>query len=283
MNLLLSGASGFIGNYFQHHYSSKYTCNSFPFSKYNLDGLILDGIETIIHLAAVVHKPHTCKKEYFRINVHQTIEFAQKAKEAGIKHFVFMSTIAVYDSHLTFLNEDSSLKPVTLYGQSKLEAEKELLSLEDEFFKVAIIRAPMVYGENAPGNIQSLMKLINKVSVLPFGGIKNQRSFVYVGNLCAMIDAIIQTKKRGIFLASDDETLSTTTLIELIARAKHKKIVLLHVKLFERLLQWFKPAMYQRLFGSLIVDNTQTKERLNFKNPYSAEDGIRRMVQGDAQ
>lgn len=283
MKLLLTGASGFIGSYFQHHYATQYTYDTFSFSTYYLDKLILEDIETILHLSAIVHQSNADKKVYERVNVHQTIEFAKKAKEAGVKHFIFMSTIAVYEPSLSILNEDSLLNPATFYGQSKLEAEKQLLALEDDTFKVSIIRPPMVYGQNAPGNIRSLMKLIDKIPVLPFGGINNQRSFIYVGNLCALIDCIIQAKKSGIFLASDDETLSTTALIEEIAKAKNKKIWLLHVRVFERLLRWLKPSLHQRLFASLVVDNLQTKTILDFQNPYSVKEGIRLMVQGEKE
>lgn len=280
MHILITGASGFIGNYFQQHYASKYTCSSFPFSEYNLSNLTLEGIETIIHLAAIVHQPNARKEEYTRVNVNQTLEFAKKAKENGVKHFLFMSTIAVYDSTLSLIQEDSLVNPITLYGQSKLEAERQLLALSDEAFNVSIIRPPMVYGENAPGNIRSLINLIDKMPILPFGKINNKRSFVYVGNLCSLMDCIIQSKKGGIFLASDDMPQSTTKLIELIAKAKNKKIYLFHMKAFQKLILWLRPSLYQRLFESLEINNSRTKEILNFKNPYSIEDGMKIMVKG---
>ncbi len=262
----------------------KYQYEMFSLLKQDLSSLDLYNIDVILHCAALVHQniDHSYEK-YYEINVDYPVQLAKLAKKEGVKQFIFMSTIAAYDTSLTFLNEDSPLEPETFYGQSKLEAERQLLALEDEHFKVAIIRPSMVYGANAPGNIRSLMKLIDKVPVLPFGGIKNQRSFVYVGNLCAMIDCIIKQQKSGVFLASDDAPLSTTQLIEHIARAKNKKIYLLHVKLFAHMLRWLKPLLYQRLFCDLVVDNSQTKAILDFKNPYSVEEGIRRMVQGEKE
>lgn len=280
MRILITGVSGFIGNYFQHQYASKYTCSSFSFSEYDFSKLTLEGIETIIHLAAIVHQPKARKEDYIRVNVHHTLEFAKKAKENGVKHFLFMSTIAVYDAQLSLIQENSLINPITLYGQSKLEAEKQLLALSDESFNVSIIRPPMVYGENAPGNIRSLINLIDMMPILPFGKIDNKRSFIYVGNLCSLMDCIIQSKKSGVFLASDDVPLSTTKLIELIAKAKNKKIYLFHIKLFQKFILWLSPSLYQRLFESLEINNSRTKEILNFKNPYSIEDGIKIMVQG---
>ena len=281
MTILLTGANGFIGSYFQRHYTSKYQFKTFSFSQHTLNELILDDVEIILHLAAIVHRPSTQEEEYMQVNVQKTFKFAQKAKKSGVKQFVFISTIAVYDPKLSCIKENSLLKPETLYGKSKLEAEKQLQSLENESFKVSIVRPPMVYGHNAPGNIHNLMNLLNKMPILPFGNIANQRSFVYVGNLCAMIDCIIQSKSYGIFLASDDSPLSTTRLIELISNVKNKKIYLLYVKGFGRFLKWFKPSLYQRLFENLEIDNTQTKQTLCFKNPYSTEEGIRLMIQGE--
>ncbi|AFL69136.1 NAD-dependent epimerase/dehydratase family protein [Sulfurospirillum barnesii] len=282
-HVLVTGASEFIGGYFTTHYSATYNISFCSFHQENLDALALGGISTILHLSAIVHQPNATQALCNEFNVSKTVNLALKAKEAGVKQFVFMSTIAVYDTSLTFLNEDSLLNPATFYGQSKLEAEKQLLALEDEHFKVSIIRPPMVYGANAPGNIKSLMKLIDKVPILPFGGIMNQRSFVYVGNLCAMIDCIMKQRQSGIFLASDDAPLSTTQLIEHIARAKNKKKYLLHVKLFEYMLRWLKPSLYQRLFCDLVVDNSQTKATLDFKNPYRVEEGIRLMIEGEKE
>lgn len=283
MRILLTGSSGFIGTYFKNNYCKHYVIRSLSLKKDKLTSLHVNDIDVVIHLSAIVHQPTATKELYDEINVHNAIKLALRAKESSVKQFIFMSTIAVYDTHLIHLNEASHLNPTTLYGQSKLEAEKQLLALEDEFFKISIIRPPMVYGENAPGNIHSLIKLIDKIPILPFGKIENNRSFVYVGNLCAMLDCIIQRQKSGIFLAADDEILSTTKLIELIAKAKNKKIYLFHVKLFERMLQWLKPSMYQRLFGNLVVDNTQTKAMLDFNNPYSVEEGISLMIRGEQE
>ncbi|MBP1680099.1 MAG: nucleoside-diphosphate-sugar epimerase [Proteobacteria bacterium] len=282
MRLLLTGANGFIGSFFQKMYGERYDIQTFSFLHDHFDVLDLYGVDVIVHLSALVHQPKATQAMFFEANVKHTLSLAQKAKESGAKHFIFMSTIAVYDQSIVCLREDSLLGPSSLYGSSKLEAEQQLLMLEDEHFKISIVRPPMVYGYNAPGNIKSLMNLIDKIPLLPFGNINNKRSFIYVGNLCAMIDCIIQTQKRGIFLASDDIPLSTTKLIELIANAKKQKVYLLNVKFLEGLLKWLKPSLYQRLFESLEIDNTKTKHFLNFKNPYNVHEGIEKMVRGES-
>jgi UDP-glucose 4-epimerase len=218
-------------------------------------------------------------KEYERVNVTQTLALAKKAKESGVKHFVFMSTVKVYGEETDGVyTENSICNPEDEYGKSKLKAELELQKLEDENFKLSIIRTPIVYGYGVKANIKNLVGLVNKVPILPFGKIENKRSLVYIGNLCHMVDVVIEQQKSGIFLASDNKSLSTTRLITLIAKSSKKKVYLIKVPFFENLLKMIKPSFHKRLYGSLEVDNTITKEKLNLKNPYSVEEGISLML-----
>jgi UDP-glucose 4-epimerase len=282
-NILLTGSSGFVGSYFINKYKNKYKIKTFSFRKDNFNSLDLKETDTIIHLSALVHQMGgASKEEYEKVNVTQTIELANKAKQSGVKHFIFMSTVKVYGEESdTAYTEDTICKPQDNYGISKLKAEDELLKLDDADFKVSIIRTPIVYGYGVKANIKSLINLTNKIPVLPFGSIDNRRSMVYIGNLCHLIDEIIIQEKEGIFLASDDKPLSTTKLIELIAQNLDKKVYLVRVPFFESLLKLVKPSFHKRLFESLEVDNRKTKEILNLKNKYSVEDGIRFMIKGE--
>lgn len=279
-NILLTGANGFIGRYYISQYGQLHKISTFSFLKDDFESLHVNNRDVVLHLSALVHQPKASQKEYEQVNVQNTINLALKAKANGVKHFICMSTIAVYGEGYCVLHETLTCTPVGFYGMSKLKAELVLQTLQDEQFTVSIIRAPMVYGYNAPGNIKSLIRLIEKIPILPFANIKNQRSFVYVGNLCAMIESVIEAKKGGVFLACDDTTLSTTQLIELIAKSMEKKLYLIQLPFFSKFLKWLKPSIYQRLYENLVVDNSQSKKVLEFKNPYSVEEGIRFMVQG---
>ncbi|MFW2526813.1 NAD-dependent epimerase/dehydratase family protein, partial [Aliarcobacter butzleri] len=255
---------------------------TFSFLKDDINNLNCGDIDVVFHLSALVHQMGGASaNEYEKINVIQTIELAKKVKESGVKHFVFMSTVKVYGEETNSkYTENTVCNPEDDYGKSKLKAEQELQKLEDENFKISIIRTPIVYGYGVKANIKNLINLVNKVPVLPFGKIKNKRSMVYIGNLCHLVDEIITQEKQGIFLACDDEPLSTSKLIELIAKNIEKKTYLIKIPFFESLLKILKPSFYKRLYGSLEIDNTITKERLNLKNPYSAEDGVRFMIKG---
>lgn len=283
MKLLLTGSSGFIGSYFQSHYSDRYEIETFSFLKDDLDKLVLTQIDVVVHLSALVHQMGGAAKEkYFRVNVNNTVALAQKAKQSGVKQFIFMSSVKVYgeESDIAY-TETTKCEPQDDYGISKLEAENRLKELADENFTVSILRTPIVYGKGVKANILNLVKLVEKVPVLPFGGIDNKRSMVYIGNLCDMIDRLCERQISGTFLAGDDQPISTTELIEIIAKVKGKKVKLLKLPFFPQFLKAVKPLFYKRLFESLEVDNRQTKQLLELENKVSIEEGIQKMVGGE--
>ena len=281
LKILVTGSSGYIGSNFINYFSNKYSFIRFSLLKSPLNSIDFANIDTVLHCAALVHqKMGIPYKEYLEVNVNYPILLAKKAKESGVKQFVFISTVAVYGEENRLLKESTVCKPETSYGKSKFEAEKLLQELENDNFIVSIIRPPMVYGEDAPGNIEALVKLVKKIPLLPFGKIGNRRSFVYIGNLCHLIDAVLEKRQSGVFLASDDKPLSTTRLIELISDALGKKVYLVKIPFFEALLKMLKPSLHKKLYESLEVDNSSTKEVLGLKDPYDIEDGIRLMIHG---
>jgi len=286
MKILLTGASGFLGSYFINKYSLKYKIETFSFLNDNFKNLDLNDVDTVIHFSALVHQiDGATKKEYEKVNVNQTMMLAKKSKENGIKHFLFMSSIAVYGIETGIINGKSDCNPITDYGKSKFKAELELQKLEDDNFKIAIIRPPIVNGFEAPGNMKSLINLVKKITILPFGGLENRRSMLHVGNLCHIMDTIIQKEIGGVFLVSDEKPLSSTRLLELIAQNLNKKIYLIKIPFFESFIKFIRPSIYKRLYESLEIDNSQTMKILfgNVKSslPFSAEDGIRFMIRGE--
>jgi nucleoside-diphosphate-sugar epimerase len=281
--LLITGSSGFVGSYFIKKYKDKYNIKTFSFRKDDINTFDCADVDTVFHLSALVHQMGGASaEEYEKVNVTQTLDLARKAKDSGVKHFVFMSTVKVYGEETNSVYTETTIcNPEDEYGKSKLKAELELSKLEDENFKISILRTPIIYGYGVKANIKSLVNLVNKISILPFGKIKNKRSMVYIGNICHLVDEIITQEKAGIFLAADDAPLSTSRLIELISKNLDKNIYLIKIPFSESLLKTLKPSFHKRLYRSLEVDNTITKEKLNLVNPYSVEDGIRLMINGE--
>tara|TARA_B110000046_G_scaffold177174_1_gene203641 strand:- start:103 stop:960 length:858 start_codon:yes stop_codon:yes gene_type:complete len=285
MNVLITGSNGFIGKYFINKYQNKYNIKTFSFLNDDINNLELRHTDIVFHLSALVHQMGgATKEEYEKVNVRQTLLLAQKAKVSGVKQFIFMSTVKVYGEETNIkYTEDTICIPEDEYGKSKLKAEQELAKLEDKNFKISMIRTPIVYGYEVRANIKSLINLVNKVPILPFGNIQNKRSMVYIGNLSHLVDTIIEQNQSGIFLASDDEPMSTTKLIGLIAKNLDKKVRLLKIPFFESLLKLIKPSFHKRLYESLEVDSSITRKKLNLKNPFSAEEGISFMIKDEVK
>jgi len=282
-NILLTGGRGFVGTYFADHYGNKYDIRRFSFQNDDLNTLDLTQTDTIVHLSALVHQMDGASTEaYFRINVDNTLALAEKAKESGVAHFIFMSSVKVYgEENLTPYTEKTACEPEDDYGKSKLEAERRLLEMQDDTFKVSILRTPVVYGYGVKANIQNLIGLVSRVPVLPLGSIRNRRTMVYIGNLCALLDRLCETGKEGVFLAGDDRPLSTSELIVFISNGLGKRTYLIKIPFFASLIKALKPSFYKRLYENLEVDNTLTKKALDFKNPFSVEEGMSHMIHGE--
>lgn len=226
--------------------------------------------DAVIHCAGIVHKRGGVSAEEFkRVNVSLTAEAAAAAKRRGVKQFIFLSSMSVYGNDISAISESTPKRPSSLYGESKLSAEKEIFKLADDKFIVAALRPPMVYGKGCPGNYASLRKIALKAPIFPKAS--NKRSFIYIENLCFFISELAEKKKGGVFLPMDGEYISTEFLAENIAKAHGKKIrlsaaagTLTHV--FKNL------GIIKKAFGSLYYDES-CADRVNF---ISVKDAIKK-------
>ncbi len=221
--------------------------------------------------------------DYQRVNVSGTLKLAQQAAHAGVRRFIFISSIGVNGnvSKRPF-SADGHPHPAEAYAQSKWQAEQALWEIQKQTgMEVVIIRPPLVYGPDAPGNFGSLVRWVEKGVPLPLGAIHNKRSLVGIDNLVDLIIRCIDhpAAANQVFLAGDGEDLSTTELLRGVGKAMGKPARLIPVP--AGLLQFGatllgKKAMAQRLLGSLQVDISKTCELLDWKPPYTVEEGLRR-------
>jgi len=224
-------------------------------------------------------------REYRLVNVDSTLNLANQAAEAGVKRFIFISSIGVNGVINTQpFTEDDTPNPVDFYAQSKWEAEQGLWEVQRETgMELVIIRPPLVYGPNAPGNFGSLMRWVNKSIPMPLGAIHNKRSLVAVDNLVDLIITCIDSPAAAnqVFLAGDGEDLSTTELLRGVAKAAGVSSRLIPVP--ATVLMFVasilgKKAVAQRLLGSLQVDISKARDLLGWTPPLSVEEGLRRCV-----
>lgn len=252
--ILIIGEHSYIGTSFR-EYMAKYApeeevvCVSARDDKWK--AIDLSAFDVILHVAAIVHKKEQLNMNalYQEVNTQLPIEVAEKAKNSGVKQFVFFSTMAVYGNEIPVVDKDTRLHPVTMYGKSKLDAEQQLNRLADQSFTVIVLRPPMVYGANCPGNYMRLSKLARKVAFFP--KISNQRSMIYIENLCACIhrEIIKNGENYRIVCPQNIEYVNTTELVKQIRRVYNKKTLVIPFPQFVVKGVSKKSATVQKVFG----------------------------------
>lgn len=280
--ILLTGASGFIGQRLLSTLQDQYQVQVVSLQNTPVAEIDFEGVDAVIHLAGKAHQMVPIPDAvYFEVNTGLTLQFAEAAKKAGVKHFVFASTIKVYGDNTAseVITLDTPCAPDDAYGRSKYEAEQGLLALDSPAFGISILRLPLVYGAGVKGNLWKLLQLTDSPYPLPFKQIDNRRSMVYIGNVVAFIQKIVELKATGIFLPVDAPDLSTSAIITLMRTAMQRPVRLFRVSPFLlRLGYRLKPALMVRLFGSMVVDGRSSYHQVGFLAPFSAEYGIREMV-----
>lgn len=284
--LMITGASGFIGSNFIKRYEKEYNIVPVCLIKNRPEDLDFTEVDTILHLAALVHQMKGAPEEkYFEINTRLTERLAKKAKENGVKHFVFYSTVKVYgydgdlENHDFVLTENSPCNPNDPYGASKYEAEKILKNLENENFKISIIRPPLVYGEGVKGNMLSLIKLVNKCPILPFDYDNNRRTMVGIENLLYMTKLIIDKEADGIYIGSDLKDVSIKNITEAMEKGLNKKRIKIKLPTFIfNFLCKRKKNIMVRLYGTLAFQQEDGYKKINYKTKNSLEKEINIMT-----
>jgi len=227
--ILITGANSFVGTNFI-RFSLNNDIREISLFENNPDEIDFTSYNVVIHLVAIVHQSEQIQEaEYFRINRDLCLKVAERAKKGGVKQFIFLSTVKVYGEYNPVSgpwNEDSVCIPEDAYGKSKYEAEIALRKMEAKDFTVSIIRTPLVYGVGVKANMLSILRLVDRVSVLPLADVNNKRSFTSAENLVAFIDRIIERRASGIFIAMDEKPLSTTELVNLISKHLNRKVYL---------------------------------------------------------
>ena len=241
IRILITGAHSYVGEQVE-QYLEEYNQKLYPdypaSKRYVIDTVSLFGEEwkkkdfscydVVFHVAGIAHgsvseKTEQGKRQYFAVNRDLAYHVAQKAKEDGVKQFIFMSTMAVYaGKREEVITEETIPMPVTAYGESKLQAEWLISELEDRDFSVAILRPPMIYGKGCKGNYNALVK-IAKISPI-FPKINNCRSMLYIENLCEFIRLLIEDTARGIFFPQNKEYVNTSDMVKEIGKAYQKSV-----------------------------------------------------------
>lgn len=254
-NILIAGAKSYIGESFASYmkqFPEFYTTKTLDTMGLRPTASEFAGIHVVFCVAGIAHIKETAENRhlYFDINRDLVIEMAKAAKEAGVRQFILLSTMSVYGMETGHITKGTTPKPANAYGASKLEADEALQKLADDRFLFACLRPPMVYGKGCKGNYQSLRKFALKSPIFP--KVQNERSMIYIGNLCAFVKQAIDEELHGLFFPQNAEYVNTSEMVRQVAALNGKKIRL--TKLFNWAITIAQVGVVKKVFGSLTYE-----------------------------
>jgi len=292
--VLLTGVNSYIGTNLRRYlqeYNRKqgeeyYIVKSISQREMTWEQESFTGYDAIVDVTGLAHVDvdklsEEVKQSYYDINWRLAVKTALKARNEGVKQFIYLSSSLVYgdsagpgrEKHIT---RETQPAPTSIYGDSKWQAEQELSTLEGEGFKVAVLRLPFVYGTGCKGNYRQLAELAGKTPVFP--SVTNSRSMIYIENLNEFLRLVIEEGQGGIFFPQNEQYSSTAELVQIIGREKGKRIRLCGVL---NPLVWLGahfPGKIGRLtnkaFGSLTYDKELSKKPAGYQC-YGLQESIR--------
>lgn len=277
--ILITGKNSYIGRSF-----IKYSANNninFELSELDVHGeewkqVDFSRFDSVFHVAGIAHNSSDPKLKdlYYEVNRDLTIAIAEKAKQDGVQQFIFMSSMIVFGNEpngKTRITSNTETNPDNFYGDSKLQAEKGLLELNSNDFKVVILRPPMIYGKGSKGNYPLLSKFAQKSPVFP--NYPNKRSMLHIDNLNEFVKLMIQNEENGTFHPQNEELVQTSEMIRLIAEYHGNKMWFTKIinPLISRL---FRVNIIKKVFGNLYYDESMSTYSKGHYQRNSLKDSI---------
>ncbi|MCR4933028.1 MAG: NAD-dependent epimerase/dehydratase family protein [Lachnospiraceae bacterium] len=293
--ILITGAGSYIGTNVSEYLlkqPDKYSVTTIDMKDSSWKSFSFKDFDAVYHVAGIAHADvenvsEETKALYYRVNCDLAFECAKKTKEEGVKQFIFMSSMIVYPGATRYgvvsvINKNTEPNPDNFYGDSKLQAEIKINTLADDSFKVVILRPPMIYGKGSKGNYRTIAKMAEKLPVFP--KVNNQRSMLYVENLCEFVRLMIDNEESGTFFPQNAEYTNTSEMVKEISIAKGKHIALLGVFTpFIKLISCMNNKygkLVNKAFGSLVYDMGISEYKENYRL-YDLKESIKRSEGGE--
>ncbi len=283
--VLVTGVNSYIGNAFieyMRQYSADYTVQGISVRDDAWKRIDFSVYDCVFDVAGIAHADtghvsEAVKRQYYAVNTDLTVALAQKAKASGVKQFIFMSSSIVYGNSapigsMKLITKDTAPAPADFYGDSKWQAEKGILPLADDNFRIVILRPPMIYGKNSKGNYPTLSAIAQKLPAFP--KVDNCRSMLYIGNLVEFVHLMIQNEECGFFFPQNAEYSNTSELVSCIAEAHGKKILLVDKTAWALKLVSHATGLVNKAFGSMAYEMSMSEYRENYRL-YSLAESIR--------
>ena len=283
--ILITGANSYIGTSFENYiarWPEKYQVDTVDMVDGSWREKSFAGYDCVFHVAGIAHADtgrvsEKRKAFYYRINTDLAVETARKARADGVRQFIFMSSAIVYGDSAPIgrtrvITKDTPLAPANFYGDSKVQAEKGLLPLNGDGFRVVILRPPMIYGPGSKGNYPLLAKLAGISPIFP--RVANQRSALYIENLAEFIRLMVENEEQGIFWPQNGEYFSTTGLVELIAEARGKRMLAVPGFSWVLKLLGLVTPLVNKAFGSFVYDMELSRYKEDYRR-YTLAESVR--------
>jgi UDP-glucose 4-epimerase len=230
--ILITGKESYIGTNFEkwvNNWPNQYVVEKISVRNDDWKQKDFSQYDVVLHVAGIAHVSADPKMEelYYKINRDLAISIAEKAKSENVKQFIFMSSMIIYGAdgklgEMKIISEETEPNPIDFYGMSKLEADLAIQKMNSNKFKTVMVRTPMVYGPNCRGNFPRLKTLAQKSPIFP--DINNERSMIFIDNLCEFLRCVIDKELSGIFFPQNKEYVSTKDIINLMAINMGKKV-----------------------------------------------------------
>ena len=267
--ILITGTNSFTGRALIHHLTHHHT-DTISLRNLSWQNESFRGYDAVVHVAGIAHDSTkgADKELYYSVNSRLTYDTALKAKRDGVKQFIFMSSSIVYGQsapigHEKIIKRDTPVNPVSWYGESKVRAEELITPLNDDGFRVCILRCPMIYGRGCRGNYPLLSRIARTLPVFP--AVHNVRSMLYVKNFAEFVRLMVENEERGIFWPQNGEYSDTAELVRMIAEVHGRKMRLLPgCELPLRVCANFT-GLVNKAFGSLAYDMDISRYRENYR------------------
>lgn len=291
--VLITGANSYIGvsfeNYVKEHYGSVLSIDTVDMLDGSWKEKDFSNYDIVFHVAGLAHADvgnvsDEVKSKYYAINTDLAIETAKKAKEDSVKQFVFMSSVIVYGDSAPYgkqkrITAATEPKPANFYGDSKWQADKGVRALADESFIVTVLRPPMVYGKGSRGNYPTLAKMAKRLPFFP--DVQNERSMLYIENLCEFLCQIMIRGENGIFWPQNAEYTRTSDMVKLIGQVSGHKVRVSRVwnwiVLLAELIPGKTRGLANKAFGNLSYDQSMSEYAFKYQI-VSLKESIKRMV-----
>lgn len=280
--VLITGANSYIGvsfeNYVKEHYSSELKIETVDMIDGSWREKDFSPYDIVYHVAGLAHADvgnvnEETKKKYYAINTDLAIETCRKAKAESVKQFVFMSSAIIYGDSAPYgktkrITAATEPQPTNFYGDSKWQADKGVRELASPGFTVTILRPPMIYGKGSKGNYPTLASMAKKLPIFP--DVKNERSMLYIDNLCEFLSQVMIRCEGGIFWPQNAEYTRTSEMVKIIAQVSGHKIGVSKawnwVVGLARAIPGKPRGLADKAFGNLSYDQKMSKYDFDYQN-----------------